>query len=112
MRRISRRCFGGMVGALASVMFIARQRMDVLRPLVDCDLAHSSLLQAMVVVGEGPYTLRVPPENAPHARSVLSRAFGDPERYMDFTIKVERLDHYVDSWALDNGRQCFYSSGA
>ena len=86
--------------------------MDVVRATTDCDLTVTTLLNAIGIVGEGPYTLRVPPEGYGYARAVLSRAFGDPERYRDFTIKIERLDQHVDSWALDNGRRQFYTIGA
>ncbi len=86
--------------------------MEVVRATTDMDFTATSLLYAMGVVGKGPYTLRVAPEGYGYARRVLSRAFGDPERYRDFTIKVERLDDYIDSWALDNGRRQFYTIGA
>ena len=86
--------------------------LQVIRAAVDCDLSVTALLEAIGQVGEGPYTLRVPPENLGYARATLSRAFLKPERYADFTISVERLDGHVDSWALDNGRRQFYTTGA
>lgn len=86
--------------------------MEVIRPSVDMDICVSSLLHAMRIVGDGPYTLRVPPEGVGYARRTLSQAFGYETRCADFTIKVERLDPYVDSWALDNGRRQFYTAGA
>ena len=97
---------------MAATAAMASPSLELIRPRVDMDLCVRALLYAMGVVGDGPYTLRVPPENAGYARAILSRAFASPERYADFTIRVERLDVYGDSWALENGRRRFYTIGA
>lgn len=110
--RSTRRGFFG--AAIATVVCAATPRpMTIVRPSTDFDLTATTLLEAMGRVGEGPYTLRVPPEGVGWAREALCRAFGPNDaRYDDITIKVERLDEYIDSWALDNGRTQFYTIGA
>lgn len=107
----TRRAF--MTGLMAMpLLAMAPRPLDVIRATIDMDLSGTSLLYAMAVVGEGPYTLRVSPENVVYARAILSRVVVSPERYTDaFTIKAERFDH-AESWALDNGTRQFYTSGA
>lgn len=109
---MTRRGFFG-AAAAATAAVVTPPPMEVIRASTDMDITVGALLHAIGIVGEGPYTLRVPPENLGYARRALNAAFGpDDARYRDFTIVVERLDQYVDSWALDNGRRQFYTQGA
>ena len=110
--QMTRRQLCGTVAATALV-FVAPPAMTVVRPCCDIDISAMALVYAMGVVGDGPYRLTVAPENVGYARMALSRAFGsDDTRYSDFQIVVKRLDNYIDSWALDNGRTMFYTVGA
>lgn len=83
----------------------------IVRPSVECDLCVVSLLQAMGMVGKGPYVLRVSPQESGWARRTLSRAFRSPERYADFTITSVPMEDSA-GWTLDNGRRMFVSRGA
>ena len=107
---LRRREFLGMIGS-APAAACRPPHVQMIRATVECDLSVVSLVHAMSVVGEGPYTLRVPPEEIGWARVTLARAFRSPSRYADFTIRGERMDQDDNSWALDNGRRMFYSRG-
>jgi hypothetical protein len=108
----SRRGFFGLVAAAATIPLAseAGALVKVVGPSTPCDLAGASLLDAMGLVGVGPYTLRVHAEALPYARSLLCRLFPQDDWRRDFTLVASGWND-LDSWALHASETTYYSPG-
>ena len=84
------------------------------RPVTDVDLAPTSLMNAMGMIGAGPYVLTVHPVRHGWAKHHVCTAFPGlvgAQWCAEITIET-KLFPYTDEWSLENADLRYYSPGA